>query len=61
MPAKGWKKPDKKSEVLQLRLTPQEKQMLFEIAEAYDFDSVAEMLLTFARMKGEKICLMKTR
>lgn len=60
MPKLGYRKPNPKSEVLQLRLTPEEKKMLFDVAEAYDFSSVAEMLLTFTRMKGEKVCLTKT-
>lgn len=61
MPKVGYRKPTSKSEVLQLRLTPAEKEMLFETADENDFDSVAEMLLTLtAQLKGEKICLTKT-
>lgn len=61
MPKMGYRKPNPKSEVLQLRLTPEEKDMLFETAYENEFDSVAEMLLTLAtQLKGEKICLTKT-
>lgn len=43
-----------KTEVLQLRLTPEEKEMLFNAKEMYDFDSVAEMILFFVKLKMEK-------
>ena len=44
-----------KSEVLQIRLTAKEKEMLFYTAEQYDFDSVAEMLIEFTKIKYEKL------
>lgn len=44
-----------KSEVLQIRLTPQEKEMLFYTAEEYSFDSVAEMILEFTKIKYERL------
>lgn len=43
-----------KKEVLQIRLTKEEKEMLFETAKEYDFDSVAEMVITFAKIKHSK-------
>lgn len=43
-----------KKEVLQIRLTKEEKKMLFETAKEYDFDSVAEMIITFAKIKNSK-------
>lgn len=46
-----------KSEVLQIRLTPKEKEMLFYTAEEYDYDSVAEMIIEFTKIKYE--CLQR--
>lgn len=50
-PCKGDKP---KTEVLQIRVTPEEKRMLFEVAEQFDFDSAAEMIITFAQIKHSK-------
>lgn len=44
-----------KSEVLQIRLTPKEKEMLFYTAEEYSFDSVAEMIIEFTKLKYDRL------
>lgn len=44
-----------KTEVLQIRLTPKEKEMLFYTAEEFNFDSVAEMIIEFTRLKYERL------
>lgn len=44
-----------KSEVLQIRLTKQEKDMLFYTAEEYSFDSVSQMIIEFTKIKYERL------
>ena len=44
---------ERKNEVLQIRLTKQEKELIFQTAEEYDFDSAAEMILEFIKIKHE--------
>lgn len=42
-----------KTEFMQIRVTKEEKEMLYRVKDEYDFDSVAEMLLFFVRLKDE--------
>lgn len=42
-----------KTEVMQIRVTKDEKEMLYRVKEVYDFESVAEMILTFVHIKDE--------
>ena len=44
-----------KTEVIQIRLTPAEKEMLFYTAEEYSFNSVSEMIIEFIRLKYERL------
>lgn len=44
-----------KSEVIQIRLTPAEKEMFFYTAEEYSFDSVSEMIIEFIQIKYDKL------
>lgn len=42
-----------KKEFMQIRVTKEEKEMLYRVKEEYDFDSVAKMILFFVRLKDE--------
>ena len=42
-----------KTEVMQIRVTKDEKEMLYRVKNEYDFNSVAEMILTLVQIKDE--------
>lgn len=42
-----------KTEVMQIRVTKDEKEMLYRVREVYDFESVAEMIITLVHIKDE--------
>ena len=42
-----------KTEVMQIRVTKDEKEMLYRVKKEYDFESVAEMILTFVHIKDK--------
>lgn len=42
-----------KKEFMQIRVTREEKEMLQRVKEAYEFESISEMILTFIKRKDE--------